>query len=189
MGIINRILLFFYTLLIALVAVGVIVICSGVISLTEIWNNFLYASGRLETIAGAVVLFLLSIELMGNCFSSKKDKDFGTEGIIVHAEQGDVKISKGAILELANKLCYNVAGVREVKIKTKFVKKSNAEELLTVLKLKLTIGTEYSAVNISNEIQANIKNQLSMYMGLDNVSLDVVIDSISNANAKKKRVV
>ncbi len=189
MGIINRFLLFFYTLFFALLSLSVIVLCTGILPIEEVWNNVLYALGRMETVGAAVVIFLISIELMGNCFSSSKDKNLGSEGIIAHGEHGDVKITKNAILDLANKLCCNVPGVREAKIRIKFTKKNSQNDLTTYLRIKLIIGQEYNAVEISDKIQKDIKDQLSLYMGLDDVSLDITVDNISNAVDKKKRVI
>ncbi|WP_196594609.1 alkaline shock response membrane anchor protein AmaP [Pectinatus sottacetonis] len=189
MGIINRFLLFFYTLFFALLSLGIIVLCSGIISINDVWNNLLFLTNHVETVVAAIFIFLISIELMGNCFSTKKEKELGSEGIIVHGEQGDVKISRNAILELSSKLCYNISGVREAKIKTRFIKKVGHDELITYLKIKLIIGQACDAVNIANEIQKNIKHELSIYMGLSDVSIDITVNSISNASIKKKRVV
>ncbi|MDQ0203404.1 alkaline shock response membrane anchor protein AmaP [Pectinatus haikarae] len=189
MGIINRFLLFFYTACIALLSLGVIVLCTGVVPPDDLWNDLLYILGRAETIVAAALVFLISIELMGNCFASKRDRDLGGEGIIVHGAQGDVKISKGAILGFCTKLCSGMPGVRDVKVKVRFLKKADHDDLTTDLKIKLMLGQEYSAVDISDEIQKNIKSQLALYMGLDDVSMDIIIDNISASGSKKKRVI
>ena len=189
MGIISRFLLFFYTLCIALLSLGVIVLCTGVVPADDLWNNMLYVFGRAETVGIAVVVFLVSIELMGNCFGSKGDKDLGTEGVIVHGAQGDVKISKAAITDFCTKLCFNIAGVRDVKVKVRFLKKSDYDDPFTNLRIRLMLGQEYSAVDIANEIQKNIKEQLALYLGLEHVTMDITVDNISNTGSKKKRVV
>lgn len=189
MGIINRFLLFLYTICIALLALGVIVLCMGVISIDDLWNNLLYVLGRTETVIAAVVFFLLSIEFMANCFSGKRGKDLGGEGILVHGSQGDVKISKNAILDFCKRICSSVHGVRDVKVKVRFLKKANASEPVTNLRVTLMLAQEYNAVDIADEIQKNTRDQLSAYMGLDDVTMDITIDNISRPNSKKKRVV
>ena len=187
MGIINRFLLFFYTLFFALLSLGLIVLCTGIIPIDDLWNNALYMLSRFETIGAAVVIFLLSIELMGNCFSVKKDSDLGNEGIIVHGNNGEVHITKNAVLDVTNRLCHNMPGVYDTKIKVKFLKKANHIEMSTQLKIRLIIGQEYDAIRMSDELQKNIKDQLSSYMSLNDVAIDIIVDSVSDSSSVKKR--
>ena len=64
MGYINRFLLFLYTLAIALAALGVIVLCLPVFPVPAILNETAFLLSRWETIAGAALVFLISVHLV-----------------------------------------------------------------------------------------------------------------------------
>lgn len=188
MGFFNKFLLFFYCLLIALLSLGTIVICTGLISTYDLWNTLLYLTGRTETVVGAVIVFLFSIEFMGSCFSGNHDKDMGREGISVHGEEGDVKISRSALLTYCTKLCTTAAGVRDAKVKVRFMRKGKGNEAFTKLRITLMLWQDYSAVTVADNVQKTIKKHLSDYMGLDNVVIDITVDNVAGTG-KRKHVV
>jgi len=90
MGIINRVLLFFYTIGIALLSLGAALFCLQVVPAAYVWNEFLYLSGRWETGAVALVMFLVSIQLFGLTFSSGKKTRYDKEAVVIHDGAGPV---------------------------------------------------------------------------------------------------
>lgn len=186
MGIVSRFLLFLYTLFFALVALGILVLTTGLVPTGDVAAAVAYWSGRMETVVGAAVLFLVSIELMASgCFSGSKNAS-AKESVIVHGAQGDVNISAGAILETVERLAREVSGVCTVKPKVRFRKVK--DEYTVLLHLDLGIAPESSAVAIANQLQKNIKEHLAVYMGLNDLTVTINVDGIRQMD-KKRRVV
>lgn len=74
--------------------------CLQVVPAAYVWNEFLYLSGRWETGAVALVMFLVSIQLFGLTFSSGKKTRYDKEAVVIHGAMGDVRIAIEAIKNL-----------------------------------------------------------------------------------------
>jgi uncharacterized alkaline shock family protein YloU len=191
MGIINRILLFFYTIGIALLSLGIIVLCLQVVPANYAWNEFLYLCGRWETGVAAFVVFLISIELFGLTFAGKAKKTRSDkDALIVHGELGEVKVAVDAIRNLVDRTTRCVHGVRDVKAKVEAqVPKDSPEAAAVVnIELKLVIGQESNVAEVSDEIQKQVKRHLQDFIGIHDFNLNIVIGDISNAAITKQRV-
>ena len=70
MGYFNRFLLFIYSLAIAAVSLGIVVLCLHVLPMNEILNEIKFALSRWETIAAAVFVFFFSVHILGCALSS-----------------------------------------------------------------------------------------------------------------------
>ena len=89
MGYINRFLLFIYALVIALASLGLGALCFHILPEAVIQNEVAFALSRWETIAGAVVVFLWSVHLMG-CSLSRSERSRGdAEAIILLGAAGE----------------------------------------------------------------------------------------------------
>ena len=78
MGYINRFLLFLYALAVALAALGVIVLCLPVFPVPAILNETAFLLSRWETIAGAVLVFLISATILAGVMEQT-----GNSGVIL----------------------------------------------------------------------------------------------------------
>lgn len=185
MGFVSRFLLFIYTLFFALMALGIIVLTTGLVPSGEIFSVISYWLGRMETVAIAAVIFLISIELMASgCFSKSDGSAKG--GALVHGEKGDVSISSAAILETVERLARSMSGVYTVKARARF--RHGKESCKVLLHLDLGIAPQGNAVQIANQLQNDIKEYLSSYMGIDDLEIGINIDGIRQIE-RKKRVV
>ena len=83
-----------------------------------------------------------------------------------------------------------VPGVRSLKARVLAAKKAAPSEPQLMLRLSLVIGKETNAAAISDDIRAEIRRYMKDTIGVDDYTLEMVIEDISNAPlAKKKRVV
>ena len=101
MGYINRFLLFLYTLAIALAALGVIVLCLPVFPIPVILNETAFVLSRWETMAGAALVFILSVHLLACSFSGgskhEEKKEQEPEAVVVHGAGGEVRVAVSAV--------------------------------------------------------------------------------------------
>lgn len=191
MGIINRVLLFFYTIGIALLSLGVVVLCLQIVPANYVWNEFLYLCGRWETAAVAFLIFVISIQLFGLSFAGTAKKvRHDKEALIIHGEMGDVRVAVEAVKNLVDKTARCVHGVRDVKARvTAEVPKSSPTATATVqIELRLVIGQENNVAKISDEIQKQVTRHLQDFIGLQDFGLKIVVDDISKAAPTKQRV-
>jgi len=193
MGIINRFLLFLYTISFALLSLGLIVVCLQIVPTQYIWNEFFYLSGRWETGAVAFVVFLWSIHLLSLSFVSTKKSSYDKEAIIVHGSMGDVRVSVAAIRNMVDKVTRMVSGVRDVKVQVTAERSKTKERLpegtSVQIKLRIIIGQESNVAKISDAIQDTVQSHLQEFIGLKNFSVNISVADISNAAIEKQRVV
>lgn len=193
MGIMNRLLLFLYTISFALLSLGFIGVCLQIVPVQYIWNDFLYLSGRWETGAVAFVVFLWSIHLLSMSFVSVKKVSYDKEAILVHGSMGDVRVSVAAIRNMVDKVTRRVSGVRDVKVQVTAerskTKEDLPEEAAVRIKIRIVIGQESNVSKISDAIQDTVQSHLQEFIGLKNFSVNISVADISNAAIEKQRVV
>lgn len=192
MGILDRILLMLYTILIAVSSVGVLGVCLQLIPTDLVWTSFLDLYGRWETGAVGFVLLMVSLKLLiASVSSNKKKTEVRKEAVIIHGQLGDVQVSVGAVKNLVDKTARSVKGVRDVKIEVliEAPKSGSTEDGAVKVNLRIVIGQESHVVEVSDEVRELVKNSLMNTVGLTAVSIDVTVDDISNASVQKQRVV
>ena len=189
MGIINRFILFLYTLFFAVLSLGVGALVLQVVPEHAVWNEFQYASAQWQTGAAAAVLFLLSIHLLGCSFASSGKGREEREVILVHAETGDVRVAVEAVRNMVDKIARTMPGVRDVNVKAASVRKKENEASVRIV-LKLVLGQEANVAAVSDRLRAEIGRQLEETVGIADFSLEISVADISNAPlARKQRVV
>lgn len=195
MGFFNRVILFFYALAIAILSLGVIAVTMGVIPAHILQNEYQYAvSMQRELIAGAAIVFFVSVHLLACSFSGKKKVRESThsELLIVEGATGEVGVSLQALHHLIERVAATTAGVRDTKVKVtqrKDVKEGKETTALHV-SLCIVLGREADAAAVSDELRRDIGAELSHTVGIDRPEITIQVEDISNAPiAKKKRVV
>ncbi len=194
MGYINRFLLFLYTLAIALAALGVIVLCLPVFPIPMILNEVAFVLSRWETMAGAALVFLLSVHLLAGSFSSgskkeeKKEKE--PEAVIVHGASGDVHVAVPAVSSLAEKSAMKVYGVEGVNAKVESRRVAGGEgkapSSSVVVGLNLELGAGQNVAQVSEAVRAAVSEQMNEVLGLADYSIDISVAEIAGKDAAKK---
>ncbi len=191
MNVITRIILFFYALAFGAVSLLTIALFTRVIPDAQIWNEFLYLCSRWETIAVAAFIFICSLYLVIQSFSSHSNDVSVNDAMIIDGKMGQVRISLIALRNMAEKIARSTVGVRDVKVRLRMTKSTAKNKMLIPnFKLKLVVGEEYNIVTVSDTIKYQLTNQLTDFIGIENSQIEIMVDSISNSSAgKKKRVV
>ncbi len=194
MGYINRFLLFLYALAVALAALGVIVLCLPVIPVPVVLNEVKYVLSRWETMAGAALIFLLSVHLAAcsfSCGSKREDKkEKEPEAIVVRGAAGEVRVATSAVSDLAEKGAARVHGVEsaEAKVTSRRVVKGESQEAASevLIGLELGLGSGQNVAQISDAVRAAVSEQMNEVLGLSEYSIDISVTEIASKDAAKK---
>ncbi len=194
MGFINRFLLFLYALAVALAALGVIVLCLPVIPVPVVLNEVAFALSRWETMAGAALVFLLSVHLVACSFSGsskreeKAEKD--PEAVIVKGAAGEIRVATSAVSSLAEKSALKVHGVEsaEAKVQSRRVVQGEGKEASStvVIGLEVGLGGGQNVTQVSDAVRAAVSEQMSNVLGLTEYSIDISVTEIAGKDAAKK---
>lgn len=194
MGYINRFLLFLYTLAIALAALGVIVLCLPVFPIPVILNETAFVLSRWETMAGAALVFILSVHLLACSFSggSKHEEKIEQEpeAVVVHGAGGEVRVAVSAVSSLAEKSAAKVHGVENANAKVESRRaaggQSQAPASSVVIGLDLELGAGQNVAQVSDAVRAAVSEQMNEVLGLSDYSIDISIAEIAGREAAKK---
>lgn len=189
MGLINR----FFLLLLSLITLALSIAVLGAVFgwLSEaVWLEAIrYALGRQETIAAAVVAFLIGLKLLAQVFSRSREKMSSKgEYVIESGPRGEVRVALDAVRNFTDRLAREAHGVRDVRV---VVKAKNRKEGATLaLHLDLVVGREAEVTTLSEKLTTTIQQQLEQTMALAEVPVTIVIKDVSDAQpSKKHRVV
>ena len=194
MGYINRFLLFLYTLAIALAALGVIVLCLPVFPIPVILNETAFVLSRWETMAGAALVFILSVHLLACSFSGgskhEEKKEQEPEAVVVHGAGGEVRVAVSAVSSLAEKSAAKVHGVENANAKVESRRaaggEGNAPVSSVVIGLNLELGAGQNVAQVSDAVRAAVSEQMNEVLGLSDYSIDISIAEIAGREAAKK---
>ncbi len=194
MGYINRFLLFLYTLAIALAALGVIVLCLPVFPIPVILNETAFVLSRWETMAGAALVFILSVHLLACSFSGgskhEEKKEQEPEAVVVHGAGGEVRVAVSAVSSLAEKSAAKVHGVENANAKVESRRaaggQSQAPASSVVIGLDLELGAGQNVAQVSDAVRAAVSEQMNEVLGLSDYSIDISIAEIAGREAAKK---
>ena len=189
MGIINRALLFLYTLFIGLLSLGVILVWFQVLPERVLLNEYQYIMGQWQTSVAAGAMLVLSIHLIFCCFASSNVKEVNAKDImVVKGENGEVNVSLLAIKNMAEHIVKNINGVNDAKAKVRVEHRKNEGDFLK-LQLKLTMGAEGHVPAVSDIIREKLDKYIRQNVGLDNCDLTIEVQNIvSGVHVKKGRV-
>jgi uncharacterized alkaline shock family protein YloU len=190
MLIIDRIILAIYTLAMAIVSLGVVVLTLRLFPEDVVWTNLIFLISRWETGGIAALFMLISLRLFKVSFSSSKLQS-SDEAIVIHGTLGDVRVAIIAIKNLVDKVARSIKGVRDVKINVNVVsnKQGNMEDTAVRIKIKIVVGPESNVPEISDQMQQLVKDKLKNTVGIDVGEIDIVVENISNATVQKQRVI
>lgn len=170
MGIIDRIILSIYTLLLAFISMGVILLSLRLISLDLIWTGISHISGQWEAGLIGAVFLLMSIRLLLAGLRSSLVKD----SIVHHNDMGDIHISYDAIKNLVEKTARHTRGVRDVKVIV------NRDGQGLKVSLKVVVSPEVNVPSISAELQQRIHEYIKNTVGVELTDVEVFVENISN---------
>lgn len=194
MGYINRFLLFLYALAVALAALGVIVLCLPVFPVPAILNETAFLLSRWETIAGAALVFLISVHLVacsltcGSRSGEQKEKK-EPEAVVVRGASGEVRVAIPAVSSMAEKSASKVYGVENVDAKVEARRVTGEDGVPSskvAIGLEVALAAGQNVTQASDAIRAAVSEQMDNVLGLADYSIDISIAEFAGMDAAKK---
>jgi len=175
--ILDRLLLFIYSLSIAILSVAAILKLSGV--LPSNWIDDSDYRVFISTIVVMVVLFLLSIRFF--YISIRKDRN-SVPSIDQRTEFGDIQISVETIENLCLKAASKVRGVRDLKVRVK------VNQAGITIEIRAVVDGEFSIPVLSSDIQKQVHDYLQETTGIPVSDVSVFIANVAQSPSFKSRV-
>ncbi|AOZ91457.1 alkaline shock response membrane anchor protein AmaP [Paenibacillus crassostreae] len=177
--ILDRILLFFYSLVIAILSIAAILHLSGVLEVSTNWIKELDYGVFITAIVVLVILFLLSLRFF--YVSIRKDR-VKIPSIDQRTEFGDIQISVETIENLCLKAASKVRGVKDLKSRIRVVQAGIDIEIRAI------VDGEYSIPDLSSDIQKQIHDYLQETTGIPVANVSVFIANVAQSPSFKSRV-
>jgi uncharacterized alkaline shock family protein YloU len=179
MGIIDRIILSIYTLLLAVFSLGVILLSLHLISLHSVWTGISYIAGQWESGLVGAVFFLVSVRLL---MAGMRSRPSVKAAVVHHLDMGDVHISLDAIKNLVEKTVRHIRGVRGVKVGVVH------EEQGLKVQIKAIVSPESNVPAVSNDMQQRVREYIKNTVGVELIEVKIFVENISNDFKTKQRV-
>ena len=186
MGIIRRLILLFYVL----VVLAAVVVGAGVYLRLipedlqrEVFN---YTIARPETLAVLAGMALASLILLTGVFARSGSGGISLASDDVHLEigkPGEVKVTVPAIVSVVERAAITVNGVREAK--ATIYRQSG--DMPIKIHLTITLGQGFSAPRVSEATVATINDALRVALELENVPVEVKVNEVTHAIVERDR--
>ncbi len=178
MGIVDRIILSIYTLLLIVFSAGLVLLSFNLLSLDFVWTSLMKIPGQWETALFGLILLGFSIRLLFAGIRTSNLKDT----IIHHTEMGDVHVSLAAVENLVEKTARQVRGVRSVKVRVTSISQG------VKVYIKAIISPESSIPTVGADIQKKVHDYIKNTVGVELVEIRIFVNNISNEFKVKQRV-
>lgn len=180
MKIFDRLALKIFSLIIFTIAIGIILVLTGFVSLTQIVVDFVnFANGEYGTrILLAVSGVLILIALKGLFFASKPNSK-GKDGVILENDNGKLVISKESLENLIASVTKEIPGAETVSSRTIVDKNKNLIVYVTAL-----VSKDVMIKDVSNELQNKVKEAMRRTADLDVKEVNIRIKNITSKKVK-----
>jgi len=183
MNILERIVFFFYNLVIAVLSVVFIVITLKLVPLNVIGGYFyaLYANNfqtMLTNLLIGLIFFFISLRFIFINFQSKHEVKRTTINQVT--EIGDVKIAVEALEAMATRTGGKINGVREL------VAKVVPTEFGAKIALKVSLDPEINIPETTDKLQNEVKNYIETLSGVKVEKVIVVVKDVLNKPASQR---
>ena len=188
MGILGRLLLFLYVLvvIVALVAVGGV--CLNFIP-TQVWQRELpFIIRSQETLSVIVIMLVASFCLLSVVFSSKKSAKIlnPSDLELQKDETGEVKITIEALAGVVERAALTVTGVRQVSAS---VYKQDGKVPLKI-ELDIVLSQNYTAQKVGEQVNKAVNEALMATAQISGVPVEIKVTEVTHAIIEReKRVV
>ncbi|NGM81627.1 alkaline shock response membrane anchor protein AmaP [Paenibacillus sp. 7124] len=176
--ILDRLLLFLYSLSIGALSVIAILLLSGVLPMNNLrirdWDTAYIAA-----VAVAVILFLLSIRFF---YISLRRERTSTLSVDQRTEYGDIQISMETIENLSLKAAGRVKGIRDLKSRIR-VSQAGLE-----IMIRGVVDGEHSLPLLTSEIQRQVHEYVQETTGVPVADVSVYIANLAQSPSFKSRV-
>ena len=180
MKFLDKLVLKIFSLIILVLAIGLILIMTGIIPMGII-EEYLYMLMNYENgivIAIGVLAVLMLLAIKGMFFAGKKENN-GKDGIVLENTSGKLVISKESLENLIASVIKDIPGADTVSSKTILDKDKNLIVYVTAV-----VSKDVMIKDISNELQDKIKLAMKRTADLDVKEVNIKIKNITTKKVK-----
>lgn len=184
MGILSRLLLFCYVLVVMAAVVAVAGVCLNVVP-TKIWQQVLQMILQSqETLIVLGIMLLASFCLLSVVFSGKKvPKILSTDIELRKDETSEVKITIEALAGVVERAALTVAGVRQVQAS---VYRQEGSAPLRV-RLEMVLSQGYTAQIVGEEVNKAVNEALNTTAQISGVPIEIKVTEVTHAIIERER--
>jgi uncharacterized alkaline shock family protein YloU len=179
LGIIDRLVLTIYTLLLAIVSGMMVVVAIAPDWMQpHVWFAEAMTTPRGRWAVGVIgaVFFAVSVRLIAVAFRRRG----GGQPVIHETAMGEVRISLDAVENLVRKTARSIKGVREIKAIV-----SHTKDGLHIF-LMGTISPEVSIPEVSEEIQSQVRTYVKRVVGVEPIDIRLQVENIANEGRRAR---
>ena len=184
MGILSRLLLFLYVLVVIATLVVVGGVCLQFIP-AQIWQRELQAIIKMpETLAVLGVMLVASLCLLSVVFSGKKSaRILNSDVELMKDATGEVKITIEALAGVVERAALTVTGVREVSAS---VYKQEGKVPLKI-QLEIVLSQGYTAQKVSAQVNKTVNEALMTAAQISGIPVEIKVTEVTHAIIERER--
>jgi len=184
MGILGRLLLFFYVVAVIAALAAVAGVCLNLIP-AQIWQNYLNVILKShETLMVISIMAVASLCLLCVVFSGKKSAPILSSDVELQKDEtGEVKITIEAIVGIVERAALTVNGVREV---VASVSKQTGNVPLKI-HLDLVLSQGYTAQKVSELVKRSVNDALNVATQISDVPIEIKVTEVTHAIVERER--
>ena len=170
MGVFDRILLFLFSL-----AVAILAVLAGAQTFGVDWLNWLLEEYSLQLLISTLALFLLALRFL--TFRTGDTKE--PQAIVHKTEHGEVRISLQTLESLADRAARLVRGVNDLKTKVRPV------EAGIRIAVRITVDPDLDIPQITASVQQKVKDYVETTAGVTVQNVIVYVNDLTKVQAGK----
>ncbi|MBQ6975194.1 MAG: alkaline shock response membrane anchor protein AmaP [Selenomonadaceae bacterium] len=184
MGILSRLLLFCYVLVVIAALAAVTGVCLNLIP-AQIWQNYLdIIIKSQETLMVVAIMAVASLCLLCMVFSGKKSAPILSSDVELKKDAtGEVKITIEALTGVVERAALTVTGVREVRAT---VYKQEGKVPLKI-RLELALSQGYTAQTVGEKVNLAVNDALMTAAKISGVPVEIKITEVTHAVIERER--
>ena len=184
MGILSRLLLFCYVLVVIAALVAVAGVCLNFIP-AQVWQNELKTLiTRHETLIVVGIMMLASLCLLCVVFSRKKSAPILSSDVELKKDAtGEVKITIEALTGVVERAALTVTGVREVRAS---VYKQSGKVPLSI-QLEIALSQGYTAQIVGEKVNKAVNDALMTAAKISGVPVEIKVTEVTHAIIERER--
>lgn len=180
MKFLDKLVLKIFSLIILVIAIGIILIMTGILPINAIINQISFIiSGENSIKTLIIVLAVLMLLAIKGIFFTSKTENKGKEGIVLENNSGKLVISKESLENLIASVTKEVPGADTVASKTIVDKNKNL-----IIYVTAVVSKDVMIKDVSNELQQKIKEAMRKTADLEVKEVNIKIKNITSKKVK-----
>ena len=183
MGILNRFLLFLFSL-VSIAGGGALLVVAARLLPQQEWLSLVdqYA-GRPECLAGFAIYLIVGLHLLlSSLLVRSSGQETRGELTLVAGAAGSIQVASAAVRDVAERAARDVRGVREVHARlTSHRPDGTGADSSIRLSLQLVLGTETPVRETADAVHEAVQAALSSLLGFPDVAIELSVSEITQA--------